>query len=110
MLSAYILTVDITSVNASISEEIFREQIGQSLNHLDYLKGAFDRSPCTVTYYPPSEQHDRLYWSARGVVMISIGKKRAEFLLQLYQSISKLIELELSHFQVECSAGEFQFS
>lgn len=110
MLPSYILTIDITSEDPTIDEEKFCKQVASSLVHLDNLKGAFDRSPSTITYFPPDIQNYRLYWSVRGIVMISIGKQRAEFLNQLYQSISKLIMLELPHLKVTAEISKFQFS
>jgi hypothetical protein len=108
MLSAYILTIDITSDDPSIDEHKFRNQVAPSLIHLDYLKGAFDRTPSTIIYYPPDPQDYRFCWSVRGIVMISLGKQRAEFLNQLYQSISRLIILELPHLKVTSEISKFQ--
>lgn len=111
MLPAYILTVDITAKNITIDEELFHETVAPSLAHLDALKGAFDRTPSTQMYYPPYDQDSRSeWWSARGVVMVSLGKDRSEYLVQLYQAIVHLIELELPDFEVQAEIGKFQFS
>ena len=110
MLPQYNLIVDISTNDCTISEEQFREQVAPSLAHLDGLKGAFDRSPSTIAYFPPGEQNDSLGWSARGVVMISLGKQRAVYLLQLYKSISDLIIFELPDLTVNVEINKFSFS
>ena len=111
MLPAYLLKIEITAKNITIDEERFRELLAPSLNHLDALMGAFDRKPSTQVFYPPYTQDDNSeWWSARGVVMISLGKNRAEYLIQLYQAIVHLIELELPDFEVQAEISKFQFS
>jgi hypothetical protein len=110
MLPAYILTVDVTSNDINISEDAFFQQVNPSLLHLNGLKGSFDRSPCRITYYPPDEQNDTSLWSARGYVSLSLGKQRAVFLQELYQSIVQLIMLELPHLKVEGEISKFEFS
>lgn len=110
MLPSYNLVIDIETADTTISEEQFREQVAHGLKHLDALKGAFDRSPCTVSYYPPSVQYDRPSWSVRAVIMISVGKKRAEYLLQLYEAMIRLTTLELPHLIVRAEIAVFDFS
>ncbi len=110
MLPSYLLSVEITATSPAISQEQFREKVAPSLAHLDALKGAFDRSPCIVNYCQAYDIYDRSLPSVRAVVMISVGKKRAEFLLELYQSIAKLIELELSHLQVATQTSKLELS
>lgn len=111
MLPAYNLVVDITAMEKDISEMIFREQTAQYLSYLEALKGSFDRSPCSITYYSPSDQHGKSeYWSVRIVVLISIGKQRAEHLMNLYKAIVRLSELELPNFRVESEISVFHFS
>ena len=111
MLPAYTLTVNVTAKNINMDEKLFHELVDPSLNHLEALKGAFDRKPCTLYYYPPfSPSNKSEFWSCRGIVLISIGKVRAEYLIQLYQSISHLIELELSDFEVQAEINKYEFS
>lgn len=113
MLLLYVLTVDIMTDTQLISYEQFQEQVASCLTCLESLKGAFDQSPCSITFYPPDVQQSNTEFdglSARGVVMISIGKKRAEHLMQLYQAIVRLIEFELPLFDVKAETGVFQFS
>jgi len=113
MLSSYVLIVDIVGSNPTIDEEQFRAQVEPCLAHLTALKGAFDRSPCTINYYPPDAQSlipDSEFWSARGIVMISLGKKRAEYLVELYGSIIQLIMLELTDFDVCSEVRKLEFS
>lgn len=109
MLPLYTLRVHITDENNSMSEDTFREQVAPYLIHLHALKGAFDRKPCTVEYYPPSAEHNRFGWSLQGIVMISVGRQRGESLNLLYQAIVDLITLELPHLHVEAELGKFQF-
>src|SRR5690606_37231664 len=109
MLPLYTLRVHITDVDNSMSEDTFREQVAPCLSHLDALKGAFDRKPCTVEYYPPNDGHNTYGWSLQGIVMISVGKQRGEYLNLLYQTIVDLITLELPHLLVEYEIGLFRF-
>lgn len=102
MLLGYILIVDVFAKDITIDEKQFRERVDPSLAHLHALKGAFDRKPSTLTYYPPSAASGKSEsWSARGVVMVSLGKDRALYLNLLYQSILHLIELELPDYEVQ---------
>jgi hypothetical protein len=113
MLPAYILTVDITTESQSISYEQFQAKVAPSLAYLDALKGVFDRSPCSITYYPPvapHSTHEWEEWSVRGNVIISLGKQRAEYLKSLYEAIVRLIMLELPDFEVRAESNRFQFS
>lgn len=111
MLPTYNLSVDITATDAKIDEETFRAEVSQCLTYLSALKGAFDREPCSITYYPPDAQHHKPeYWSVRALMMISVGKKRAGYLIQLYEAIVRLIRLELPHLKVEAEISEFRFS
>ncbi|MGR3791598.1 hypothetical protein ACUXZJ_12070 [Flavobacterium sp. TN-1] len=113
MLPAYILTVDITTVGQSISYEEFREQVAPYLTCLDALRGVFHRSPCSITYYPPEapqSKHELEEYSVRAVVVVSIGKQRAEYLNTLYDAVVRLIMIELSHFEVKADLNKFQFS
>lgn len=109
MLPAYTLTVDITANSPSFSEKEFQDIIAPCLVHLHALKGAFDKKPASVTYYPPLEDSSK-GWSARCVLMISVGKQRAEYLLQLYEAIVYLIDFELPDFEIEAESSIFEFS
>lgn len=109
MLPMFVLIVDVIAKDITISEKQFREQVDPSLSHLDSLKGAFDRSPSTITYFPPCERDGKPEgWSARGVVMISVGRIRAVYLLHLYEAISHLIELELPDYEVRVERSVFE--
>lgn len=93
----------------TISEEQFREQVDPSLSHLDSLKGAFDRSPCKIVYYPPCVRGEKNEgWSVRGIVLISVGKVRGGALLYLYESIARLIEFELPDYEVHYERSIFE--
>ncbi len=82
MSHIFVLIVDIIAKDITISEEQFRERVDPSLSHLDSLKGAFDRSPCKIVYYPPCVRDEKNEgWSARGIVLISVGKVRGGALL-----------------------------
>lgn len=111
MLPAYVLKVDVIAKDTTLTEKQFREQVAPSLIHLDELKGAFDRKPSTIVYYPPGVlrgTHESR--SARGIVMLSLGRDRAEFLIRLYQAIAHLIELELPDYEVRAEVSKFEFS
>jgi hypothetical protein len=111
MLPLYLLTVDITAKNITIDDEQFRELIAPCQSYLDSLQGICDRRQSTVVYYPPNAQHDSSeWWSARCVVATSLGKKRAEYLCQLFQAIVRLIALELPDLEVQASINGLQFS
>jgi hypothetical protein len=110
MLSSYNLVVDFSAKDTAIDEAEFRIAVERSLIHLHALKGAFDRKPCSVFYYPPEHQNHISVWSARAVVLISIGAARGENLMQLYLSIATLIQLELPHFDVKAEVSKFSFS
>ncbi len=114
MLPAYTFVVDITALDKEISEKQFREQVAPSLAYLDALKGALDqRSPCTHTFYPPSENdiQKRETWSVRSVSIFSLGKKRAECLVELCDGIAHLIRflLPVEDFDLEVSMHTFEF-
>lgn len=111
MLPTYNLIVDIASTEKNLDEMIFREQVAPCLAYLEALKGSFDRVPCKTTYYSPDEQNNKSeYWSARSVVLISVGKQRAEHLIQLYKAVVRLIDLELPDFEVQAEISQFDFS
>ncbi|MBA3986935.1 MAG: hypothetical protein H0X63_10275 [Flavobacteriales bacterium] len=114
MLPAYTLTIDIISLNPMISEELFREQVASSLAYLDALKGSFDRTPCTKRFHQYTSQDEEFEpgcWSVRAIVLISIGKQRAAYLLELYKAISHLIMLEAPYsFEVNAQINDFWFS
>lgn len=111
MLPAYNLVVDITATEKNLDEMIFREKVAPSLAYLEALKGSFDRVPCKTTYYSPFEQNNTSeYWSSRTVVIISIGKQRAEYLIQLYDAVVRLIDFELPDFEVQAEISRMDFS
>lgn len=112
MLPLYTLKIDIKATDSCVDGELFRSVVGPSLKHLDSLKGAFDRKPSTVAYCSPTDKNNTSgCWSAHAVVMISIGKKRSEFLIQLYRSIVTLIDYELpDELEMTAEINEFQFS
>ena len=95
MLSAYVLIADFSVIDADIDEEQFQELISSSLSYLNALQGSFDRKSCIVIHYPPSQRNEFGYWGCVCLVTISIGKQRAENLLQLYRAVANLIEHEL---------------
>ena len=107
MVSAYNLVVDITAKNITIADKEFRDIISPCLTYLDALKGAFDRKPCSVTFYPSKNSTGA---SVRCVLMISVGKSRAYYLQQLYQAMVRLIEFELPDFEILSEVEKFEFS
>lgn len=111
MLPAYNLIIDITTTERNLDERTFIEQVAPCLDYLKALKGSFDRVPCETVYYSPHEQNNKNeYWSARTVVIISVGKQRAEYLIQLYKAMVRLIVLELPDFEVQAEINQMNFS
>lgn len=113
MLPAYTLIINITSKDKAISGTKFQEQVSPCLGYLDALKGAFSRVPCSTTYYAPFQQgYNSEFWAVSALVMISLGKNRAEYLMDLYKSIVKLIvhELPASDFEVQAEISQMNFS
>lgn len=113
MVGMYTLVIDIVAGAETTSQKEFVEQVAPCLSYLDALKGSFDRTPCHVAYYPPHElpeNPDNDFWSLRAVVMISVGKQRAEYLVGLYMAVARLIALELPHFEVRHEIGGWKFS
>jgi hypothetical protein len=111
MLPVYNLVVDITSTEKNLEEMLFREQVAPCLAYLEALKGSFDLVPCKTTYYSPFAQNNTSeYWSLRTVVILSVGKQRAEYLIQLYKAVVRLIEFELPDFEVQAEINQMNFS
>lgn len=114
MLPGYILIIDIVDLNPNNTEEQFRSDVAFVLNCLDALKGAFDRSPSTKNFYQytsENEEYENGCWSVRGMVLISLGKERAKYLIELYKSVSDLIMRALPpNFEVKCYIEKFQSS
>lgn len=113
MLPGYVLVIDIVDLNPNSIEEQFREEVASTLDCLDALKGAFDRSPCIKDFYQhtsESEEYETGCWSVRAVVLVSIGKQRATYLVELYKSIARLIMQDLPEsFDVKASVDKFPF-
>lgn len=110
MVPVYTLIIDIAQNSNPIDEAKFRERIAPCQAYLDALKGAFDRKPCTLKYYPPDVQNGVSGWSVRAIVLISVGAKRAEYLIQLYHTIARLVALDLPEFDVQYHIDDLHFS
>jgi hypothetical protein len=111
MVPLYNLVVDITANDTITCEKEFREQLAPCIAYLDALRGAFGKKPCNVTFYPPDFQSENSkQWSARCVVMISVGKERGEHLIELYRAIVNLILFELPDFGVQAEVGKMNLS
>ena len=113
MLSLYNLIIDVVAMDKTIDEEQFREQIEPCLSYLHALKGAFGSTPCTITYYHPYGSPlnvDTGFWSARVVVMLSVGKKRGANLLKVYEGMGKLLAVDLPECEVRFEIGQIDFS
>lgn len=110
MVPVYSLSIDITANGSITCETEFRESLAPCIAYLDSLIGAFEKKPCSVFVYPPDSQgeNSRL-WSARCVVMISVGKERGEHLLELYRAIVNLIMFELPYFDIQAEASKLKF-
>ncbi len=112
MVSAFQLLIDITAPDINLSEKKFRALLAPSISYLHALKGAFDkREQCAVFFYPPDpESENSNVWSARCVVMISVGQERGKSLLELYEAVANLIMFELPDFGVRAEMSEMKFS
>ena len=108
MLPGYTLSVYITAKNTLLSEEEFQELISPCLTYLHALKGAFDKKPCN---YVISRDSLTKELSVRCVLMISLGRQRAEHLLELYRAIVRLIAFELPDgFDLQAESSQLNFS
>jgi len=111
MNKSFNLVVDITANNRNLSEIEFREQIALCISYLHALKGAFDKEPCKVFFFPPGQDGENSkLWSVRCVVMIWVGKERGQYLLELYDAIVNLIIFELPDFEVRAEIAEMVLS
>ncbi len=99
MLNSYNLAVNITAIKHIDSNE-FRIKVAESLSHLDHLKRAIDNSPLLYYFYPVIDDDGNEKQSVLAIVHISVGKKRGQALLELYQSMVRLIKFELPNFDV----------
>lgn len=113
MVSTYILTIDIYAKGLDVSKEEFETDINQSKPVLVALSSAFGRESTDLTFYPPYAADESTpnyeWWSARFVVLVSVGKKRAESLIILYQAISRLLMHELPDYEVGYTVDEWKF-
>lgn len=107
MVPAYSLVIDISATGLFISEKEFRDLVSDSLGYLDALKGAFDKKPSSVTFY---QDENSKYWSLRYALMISVGRERAQHLLNLYGAIVRLIAFELPDCDVVGESNKIEFS
>lgn len=111
MLPAYLLTINITAKGSDLSETEFRELLAPCIAYLDALSGAFDKKPCSASFYPPDpESENSKEWSVRCAIMISLGRERAKFLTQLYNAIVRLIIFECPDFEIRAGINKLQFS
>ncbi len=103
MASSYFFGISIISKDETVSEKEFREQVEPCLTYLSVLSKSFGSHNCISTFHPPSS--DKLeafqdFWSVRSALMISLGKQRAESLIELYKAIYRLISFELPDFDI----------
>lgn len=110
MLSMYSLKLDIISHDPFMDEEEFRGLTAPCLSYLDALKGAFDKKPSAVKFYPPSHSDNAIGWSLRCVLSISVGKDRGQNLMNLYPAIVRLIDYDLPDFEIQAETAILKFS
>lgn len=104
MVPYVLFTIDITSENPGISEESFREAVAPCLNRLRELKGSFDRNTdiqAVLNRRASDNGHER--FSMHVSLGISVGRDRAEHLLQVYDAYAELIAFELPECKVQAS-------
>jgi len=113
MLPLYLLIVDIAAPENtpdSIDQEKFCSQIAPCQSYLEALKGVVGRGSCIVKYFPPGAQNGKHGWSAQYLVTSSLGAKRSEYLIQLFEAIVRLIDFELPDFDVSADVKMMRFS
>lgn len=114
MVPMYILSIDIYATGMDMmTKEVFERDINQLSPALHALSGVFGRESTELVFYPPYTADESTpnyeWWSARFVVIVSVGKKRAESLIVLYQAIVRLIELELPGYEVRYAVDGWKF-
>lgn len=111
MVPVHNLVIDIIDVDELLSEKEFREVVAPSIACLESLKGSFDKRPCGVTFYAPKVRNELSKgWSVRCVLMISVGKERGKHLMNLYDSMVRLIAFELPDFDIQAESAVLNFS
>lgn len=108
MVSVFPLYVDICARDENIDEATFRELVAPCIFYLNALGGAVDKKSCTEIYYPPGTVAEcSKVWSARFLLMPSVGQVRAAHLINLYKAIVDLISYVLPDFDVQAEMSEF---
>ena len=110
MVSVYSIKIDITSHDPSIDETEFRQLTDPCLDYLRALKGAFDKKPIFVKYYPPNHEKNVLGWSLQCMLNASVGKERGKNLMNFYPLIPSFFQYELPQFEIDAEFGVFDFS
>ncbi|MDA3852836.1 MAG: hypothetical protein PF444_01130 [Bacteroidales bacterium] len=110
MLPAYPLVVDFIGLE-QISEKLFRQQISQCLSDIEALSVLAGSKSYQITYYQPGElPYESLGGSWRFVAVVSIGKKRAEALLKVFQALVDKTKYDLPQYSLEASFDRVDFS
>lgn len=97
MLSAYVLSVVFTSKDLDVTEEEFQELIALSLSHLQTFATALrSGSSFSVFYYQPNTSvWNPKGWSARCILMISVGRTRVQSMFHLFYLVINQIETDV---------------
>ena len=96
-----ILTIDMAPLDQSMDEKELLSVIDPCLNRLRALKGSFDRRTDIVLSVGRHGQEDgSVKLSARVAIAISVGKYRAQHLLEVFDAYTVLLRFELPAFRV----------
>ncbi len=97
---------------SGVSEQEFRELIALSLSHLEAFATALrSRSSFSVFYYQPNDAvWNPKGWSARCILMISVGKPRVHPMLHLFELVINQIETDVPpYIDIVPDIGRFEF-
>lgn len=101
MVPLVLLLIDIVPLDQSVDEKGLRSAIEPCLNRLKALKGSFDRKNDIVLSVRPYVQDDgRELLTARIALSISVGKERAQHLLQVFDAYAALLRYELPDYRI----------
>lgn len=111
MVPLHIVNIDVSDTEGFTSEIEFRELLTACQEHLDALQGAIDTKTSAVAYFPPNEGcQNAKGWSARYILMFSVGQKRIEPLMHLTDLVASYIQATLPlHIDVQVHVSKFGF-
>lgn len=101
MIPLVLLIIDIVPLDQSMDEKELLLSIEPCLNRLKALKGSFDRRTDIMPSVCQREQEDGSEkLTARVALAISVGKERAQHLLEVFDAYTTLLRYELPGYLV----------